>query len=741
MSRYTIEGETLTGIADAVRSITGGDTLLTPAQIQSEIEGTAADMQEDISELKTILSDLDATVNGYGGGTKDVTSSVDWIAGGGVNAPNGTVVTSISSYSHADIPLEDATHVAGHTVAGLEPEKGMCFLDSGKNWLSGYYNQGGSTYSWDYDFDVPDNAAYLRICCRTADLGNFTCILTLPETDGLVSRVEALEERPSASDDYTDLTNKPSVNGIVLSGNKTSSDLGLASAELETIVNGGQTEVEIDIPLTSFTVSAFRIMSNGYWASQNNAGYVIELDGDVQSVRIKGNTTHATYFVFLSSYAPVNGQKAPIVGTITTLSLDGTESVDVPEDGAYLFVSRQDGNGYNIAPQFVKFTTITAQEGLADNLETLEDGKSVEYTGSYYQVRAGDFKKGSIWRLLLSDATAEYTEITALTDASDTSTAETQFNLYTGKEVIWSPRKNYEAIRYGVNGSCKLTINDCTSIYDKVEHKIFYCGESRQYTKLIDAIAIAEQYMGSILYVDAGIYDLVDEFGAEYFANLSSASSMAGIVLKNRIHIIFSPNSRVVCNYTGDNEYVLTNFSPFNVGQYGFVVENLNLESSRTRYAIHDERNGGTEQCVSHYINCNIKQDNSGNATWSSYCCIGGGLGANHEVYIENCTFESIARIGTVVHGTVSYHPSNASSTDYACELVVKDSYFVTGTVELSGSRTDAQNDTTVIVTNNSFEYNSANSPSGIYYSGAQSYQGAHYNVRAWNNENRQAAS
>ena len=724
-------------VKEALDNLDAGDIAYDDTETYSE--GSVGD---GLSSVKAEINQLDEQINGAIGGNVDVTSSVVWESPGGVNYSNGVIVSSITTFSHADIPLNGATHVSGYTRAGLEPEKAMCFLGANDTWISGHYNQGGASYNWNYSFDVPEGAMTLRLCCATSYLNDFTCVLTMPGSEGLEDRVETLEQNPPISN-YEDLTNKPSINNVALLGDKSLSDFGIASEsnlnELDITVNGGQTTTETDIPLSSFIPTAFRIMSNGYWATQSNGGYVIELPSDVTSIKITGNETRETYFAFLSAFAPVNGTKAPIVGSIITVPINGTVSENVTTETKYLFVSRQNSSGYNIAPQSVKSLSVGIEIGIVKKLDAFENGNTVEYTGSYYQIRTGDFKKGTCWRLLLSDTNAEYVEINGLTDASDMSTAEFQFVLNKGKETLWSPLKDFEAIKYGVNGSCKLSINDCSSIYDEIERNVFYCGASRKYKKLIDAIEAAERYMGAVLYVDAGTYDLVEEFGDDYFANLSSSSSMPGIVLKNRIHIVFSPNSFVECHYTGNNQYALINFSPFNTGQYGFTLENLNLDSSRTRYAIHDERNGKVEQCVSRYINCNIKQDNSNNAEWSSYCCIGGGLGSNHEVMIENCTFESIPRSGVVVHGAVSYHPSNdASNHDFRCEIVMKNNYFKTGTLELSGSRTDATHDTTCIITGNSLEYNSGNSASGIYYSGNQQYQGSHYKVYAWNNEIRQ---
>lgn len=512
-------------------------------------------------------------------------------------------------------------------------------------------------------------------------------------------------------------------------------------SKINTELHGGSSETETEVLLSSLTKSNFRIMSNGWWASLNNAGYIVPLTSDIEKISIKGHASRTSYYAFLPAYNPVNAEDANIIGhdgTPTNVESGSTVTENVPATAKFLFIGRMDGNGYNIDPQFFKITSLNVTKGIADQVNEMQNGESVEHNGSYYQTVEGNFKAGSCWRLKLYNTNASYAEIKALTDASDVSTAETQFNLFKDNEVIWSPLKDYEAIRYGVDGSSSLSINDCSSIYDEIERKVFYCGASREYTKLIDAINEAEKYMGSILYVDEGTYDLVTEFGSAYFAGITN-ESMPGITLKNRIHIIFSPNSYVTCHYTGDNEKVLKNFSPFNCGQYGFTIENLNLSSSRVRYAIHDERNGKTELCKSHYINCNIIHDNTQNEEWTSYSCIGGGLGSNHEVIIENCVFESVVGSGETVHGCVYYHPSNdTGNPDFAAKVTVKDNYFVTGTLELSGSRTDASIDTVVIFTNNSVEYNAANAQNGIYFSGNQSYQGTHYNIKAWNNEMRQ---
>lgn len=57
---------------------------------------------------------------------------------------------------------------------------------------------------------------------------------------GDISGVEIKCPKPNKSDNYNKLTNKPSINGVTLTGNKTSQDLGIDIADLNYIHN--QTE-------------------------------------------------------------------------------------------------------------------------------------------------------------------------------------------------------------------------------------------------------------------------------------------------------------------------------------------------------------------------------------------------------------------------------------------------------------------------------------------------------------------
>lgn len=192
------------------------------------------------------------------------------------------------------------------------------------------------------------------------------------------------------------------------------------------------------------------------------------------------------------------------------------------------------------------------------------------------------------------------------------------------------------------------------------------------YTSLKDCCADAINYANATIYVNAGTYDLIEEFGADYFANLGSSDDRAGIQLGNGMHIIFSSQAKVTCHYTGDNTNVDRYFSPFNSKNGSFILENATVEASRVRYCVHDEHTTNTNRYTSVYKNCHMRIDNTSSAVWTNAQCIGGGLGTNGEIIIEDSYFYGEG--STQNQGVVSYH--NCSSAGSKSRIVVKGCYF-----------------------------------------------------------------
>ena len=270
--------------------------------------------------------------------------------------------------------------------------------------------------------------------------------------------------------------------------------------------------------------------------------------------------------------------------------------------------------------------------------------------------------------------------------------------------------------------SAVLDINDRVEKMDKV----FYCGSTRTLNTLKAGIEKATSVMNATLYVDAGIYDLVSEFGSNYFDNLTSLNQFAGLTLKNNVHVIFSPYSKVVSNYQGSNQYALSLYSPFNAGEYGFTIENLNLECSRCRYGIHDERNGSSENYKSVIKNCKIKYDNSQpNPSWAYGAPIAGGFASKADVTIENCIFELVVPSSVVGY----YHQSNNNlDSNHAFRFTFKNNYTIGGSFRLQATREDSNIDSILIACDNSFD----GADFGTYL-----ITGTHVISKIWNNQVR----
>lgn len=223
--------------------------------------------------------------------------------------------------------------------------------------------------------------------------------------------------------------------------------------------------------------------------------------------------------------------------------------------------------------------------------------------------------------------------------------------------------------------------NDTYYTPNKLRVKPVYHVEkdgSGDFTKLIDAVNEACKHMDATVYVGAGVWDIVEEYGEAFFAAAAGAgapgSIYRGLYLKNRVHLIFSSKALVTCHYRGDNPVVNGWFAVFNAGKYGFTLENANIEASNIRYVIHDERDSDTERYVNRYINCRMTFDNSDNPrTEKVSTCIGGGLGCDGYIDIEGCVFNSIDRTAAAHITAVTYH--NSASANAKSHISIRNCY------------------------------------------------------------------
>lgn len=268
---------------------------------------------------------------------------------------------------------------------------------------------------------------------------------------------------------------------------------------------------------------------------------------------------------------------------------------------------------------------------------------------------------------------------------------------------------NRSAIENGVNASVTFATNRSgvfkaltdleTSLDEKINAEILKASivhtfhvekdGTGDFTKLIDAIDEAEKYMDSVVYVGNGEWDIIDELGSDYVNSVSYTKR--GIVLKNRIKLVFSSKSKVICDYSGDNTAIKNWLSPFNAGKHGFTLENLNIYSHNVRYSMHDERDSDGDFYINRYINCHFFNHNEKGGFRQ---CIGGGLGKNGYIVIENCVFENPKANN---NSLVSYHnTANVGGGSAKSNIEVSNCY-VKGSGTLRFSWYGTSTDTTIV--------------------------------------------
>lgn len=212
------------------------------------------------------------------------------------------------------------------------------------------------------------------------------------------------------------------------------------------------------------------------------------------------------------------------------------------------------------------------------------------------------------------------------------------------------------------------------------KRRIVMCGTGQTYTRIRDAVAYAVQVNNSLVYVLDGTYDLCTEFATEIAANVTN--QMFGVALSNDVEIVFSSKAKVVANYTGGQSNITTCFQPFYaVDNGGYTVSNLTIDCKNTRYCIHDEAGGFTKPRIVKIVNCNMKMDNTTAAINYYPQCIGGGLGVDDNITIDNCIFDFKTSL-TDVEPAVSYHNNGTGNTSKS-NVVISNCQFENGTVQV----------------------------------------------------------
>lgn len=192
------------------------------------------------------------------------------------------------------------------------------------------------------------------------------------------------------------------------------------------------------------------------------------------------------------------------------------------------------------------------------------------------------------------------------------------------------------------------------------------------YEKMLDAYNTKD----CDVYVKKGTYTYTNEL-----IDSIRKKGKRGVPIGNGCRYYFESGAYIYCEYTGENKSDVCNmFSPLDTQNVGtdFYIENLQLMSKNTVYALHDESDGATNHVKHSYKNCYIELDNSAIPDIVTYIskALGGGLGQYTDICIENCVF-----IGTNPYNTnsigndASYHGPNNSEISHN-NITVVNSWF-----------------------------------------------------------------
>lgn len=258
-----------------------------------------------------------------------------------------------------------------------------------------------------------------------------------------------------------------------------------------------------------------------------------------------------------------------------------------------------------------------------------------------------------------------------------------------------------------VSSDWRLDYISNTIVCEMLEKKTEQAQQSGIFTvtqsdNVAEIIMEAMQYTGSIVYIDPYEHDCFKEwkdyFGEDYFETLSSGR---GIELQNDIHIIGRSGCKLKLHYTGNNDYVQSYFSLFNnpQGGTGYTIENVNFETSKIRYCIHDERGSDSKPYKVKYSRCKFSQDNSESSWDNSRACIGGGMGLYGDIIVEDCVFDTVTSEQN--KDSVAYHNSIAAGAKNS--LVIKGCYCKGDSTLQIASYGNSTLKSDILISNNSF--------------------------------------
>lgn len=231
-------------------------------------------------------------------------------------------------------------------------------------------------------------------------------------------------------------------------------------------------------------------------------------------------------------------------------------------------------------------------------------------------------------------------------------------------------------VEYGVKKIKKDVKIDYTQV-DGIPSvtKVYTVGNDGDYTSFTECLKKLKNVPGEkIIYVKTGIYDIFKELGGSDYINSLDGSNLnwrdvqpivpknAKIIGQGDVTLKFTPTAEEI-----KNKNIAFLFSPLNIS-YATEIDNIKIECTNCRYAIHFETNGLAEYAdgKSRFSNliCHKKSGTFGNPQ-----VFGSGIGRRNQWEFDSCTFMSDMTNIWTTH-------TNTSKEDDSCNIIFNDCIF-----------------------------------------------------------------
>lgn len=232
-------------------------------------------------------------------------------------------------------------------------------------------------------------------------------------------------------------------------------------------------------------------------------------------------------------------------------------------------------------------------------------------------------------------------------------------------------------VEYGVKKIKKDVKIDYTQV-DGIPSvtKVYTVGSDGDYTSFTDCLKNLKDVTDDekIIYVKTGVYDIFEELGGSDYINSLDTSNLnwrdvqpivppnTKIIGQGNVVLKFAPTAEEI-----KNKDIAFLFSPLNIS-YATDIENIKIDCTNCRYAIHFETNGLIEYAdgKSRFKNlvCHKKSGRFGNPQ-----VFGSGIGRRNQWEFDSCIFTSDMPNIWTTH-------TNTSKEDDSCTIVFNNCIF-----------------------------------------------------------------